>query len=205
MKINKKLILGTITAIVALSGCTSTGMGASSAPMSDAEKQSKRDAIVKMRDDTLEQLYAQKPAAREELQKSVGYGVFEASQINAVMVLESYGDGLLTDNQSHAQTFMKMDRLGTGPGVGYKSYRQVVIFKSKALFDKFHTIGADVSASADATVKIGGTGGSAIDNNLSFNPYLSVYQFTDTGVILQANWGGVAFRPYTELNEPAAK
>jgi hypothetical protein len=94
---------------------------------------------------------------------------------------------------------MAMKRAGTGPGAGYKDFRQVMVFKSRALFDQFKSVGADVSASADATAKLGGRG-SAIDGSVSFNPQLSVYQFTDSGLLLQANWGGLAYYPDSDLN-----
>jgi hypothetical protein len=92
-----------------------------------------------------------------------------------------------------------MKRAGTGPGVGYKKFRQLMVFKDRTLFDQFRKLGADVGASADATMKIGGKG-VAVDPNVSFNPKLSVYQITDRGALLQANWGGVAYAPDAELN-----
>jgi len=51
-------------------------------------------------------------------------------------------------------------------------------------------------------MKIGGTG-VAVDPNVSFNPLLSIYQITDSGALLQANWGGVAYLPDADLNPPA--
>ena len=39
-----------------------------------------------------------------------------------------------------------------------------------------------------------------LDGSTSFNPSLSVYQITDSGALLQANWGGVAYTPDSELN-----
>ena len=94
---------------------------------------------------------------------------------------------------------MKMTRAGTGPGVGYKKFRQLMVFKDRALFDNFRSLGADIGASADATMKIGGKG-VAVDPNVSFNPLLSIYQITDSGALLQANWGGVAYVPDADLN-----
>jgi len=63
-----------------------------------------------------------------------------------------------------------------------------------------HGFGADVGASADATFKTSGTKGLTLDGSTSFNPHLSVYQITDSGALLQANWGGVAYLPDGELN-----
>jgi lipid-binding SYLF domain-containing protein len=167
--------------------------------MSAAEVAKKRDALRKMRDDALEDIYATKPEIREELAKAVGYAVFDASQVNIVLFVGGLGGGVLVENGNGKETFMRMKRAGTGPGVGYKSFRQLMVFKDRSLFAKFRTLGADVGASADATMKIGDKG-VAVDPNVSFNPLLSIYQITDRGALLQANWGGVAYQPDPDLN-----
>ena len=154
-----------------------------------------------MRDKTLDELFAQKPETRDEVKKAVGYAVFDSSQINVLLFVGARGTGVLVDNATQANTFMLATRAGTGPGVGYKDFRQVMVFKNKEVFDQFRTLGADVAASADATMKLG-TAGSSADMSTSFNPYVSTYQFTDKGVLLQANWGGAAFVPYAQLNQP---
>ncbi|MQR01739.1 lipid-binding SYLF domain-containing protein [Glaciimonas soli] len=205
MKINKSLLLLSIS--ITLSGCSTIGssidaLTPTQPTLTAAQKDQKRAAILKVRDDTLAQLYTQKPETKNELQQAAGYGVFEGRQVNVLLVLGSLGDGVLVDNDSGQNTYMSLDKIGTGPGVGYKTYRQVVIFKSKKLLEKFRSIGADVSASADATAKIDGKGGSALDGSISFDPNLSVYQFTDQGVLLQANWGGVMYKPDAQLNTP---
>jgi lipid-binding SYLF domain-containing protein len=170
--------------------------------MSAADAAKKREAVLKMRDDALVDFYATKPEIKEELAKAIGYAVFDASQVNIVLFVGGLGGGVLVENGTGKQTFMKMTRAGTGPGVGYKKFRQLIVFKDRTLFDNFRTIGADIGASADATMKIGGTG-VAVDPNVSFNPLLSIYQITDSGALLQANWGGVAYLPDGDLNPPA--
>lgn len=170
--------------------------------LSAADAAKKREAVLKMRDDALVDFYATKPEIKEELAKAVGYAVFDASQVNIVLFVGGLGGGVLVENGTGKQTFMKMTRAGTGPGVGYKKFRQLIVFKDRTLFDNFRTIGADIGASADATMKIGGTG-VAVDPNVSFNPLLSIYQITDSGALLQANWGGVAYLPDTDLNPPS--
>jgi lipid-binding SYLF domain-containing protein len=197
-------VISTLIAIVLLAG---GGMGSASAAetsahkskMSAAEATKKRDALRKMRDDALEDFYATKPEIKDEVAKAAGYAVFDASQVNIVLFVGGLGGGVLVENGTGKETFMKMKRAGTGPGVGYKSFRQLMVFKDRSLFDTFRKLGADVGASADATMKIGGKG-VAVDPNVSFNPLLSIYQITDRGALLQANWGGVAYAPDADLN-----
>jgi len=200
---------GSIISILAVIGLFAGGGGISSAfgaepsasqsKMSAAEVTKKRDALRKIRDDALEDFYATKPEIKEELAKAVGYAVFDASQVNILLFVGGLGEGVLVENGTGKETFMKMTRAGTGPGIGYKSFRQLMVFKDRSLFDNFRKLGADMGASADATMKIGGKG-VAVDPNVSFNPLLSIYQITDRGALLQANWGGVAYSPDADLN-----
>lgn len=197
-----KIALG-VLATLALAGCASAPPAGSPpqarAGAPSAEVAKKRDERRKLRDETLEKLYADKPEVRDEIAKAEGYAVFDGTQLNLVLYVGASGSGILVDNKAGTETFMVMKRAGTGPGVGYKGYRQIMVFKTRALFDQFRTVGADVSASADATAKVGGKG-SSFDGSVSFNPQLSVYQITDRGLLLQANWGGVAYYPDSELN-----
>ena len=180
------------------------GLAACATPggKSSEEVAKRRATIQEMRDESLKVFYAANPNLRSELETAVGYGVFDASQVNLLLYVGAVGSGVLVDKEGK-ETFMLVTRAGTGPGLGYKTYRQLLVFKDKGLFDTFRTLGADVGASADATLKIGSGKGVSLDGSASFNPYLSVYQYTDSGVLLQANWGGVAYVPDEDLNKPA--
>ncbi len=199
----KAVLLFAAFGAAVLPGCSTTPP-AQSPPQTGAAKlaspqvEAKRAERRKLRDDTLAQLYEGKPEVRDEIAKAEGYAVFDGTQINLVLYVGASGQGILVD-KGGTETFMVMKRAGTGPGVGYKDYRQIIVFKSRALLEQFRTVGADVSASADATVKMGGKG-STLDGGVSFNPELSVYQITDSGLLLQANWGGVAYYPDSDLN-----
>jgi lipid-binding SYLF domain-containing protein len=183
-------------------GSTSGAAQDSAAPLAPEEAEKRRSEILAMRDKTLSELFAQKPQAREELQNAAGYAVFDSSQYNVVLLVGVHGRGVLVDNATQTPTFMRAARAGTGPGVGYKSFRQVMIFKNKSVLEQFRTVGADVSASANATAKLGSSGGTSADVATSFNPYITMYEMTDHGVLLQANWGGGAYLPDAQLNKP---
>jgi len=179
----------------------STGEGATrEGTKNDPKKKEKRRAIQGMRDRTLAQLYKTNPEAKAEVESAVGYAVFDATGINVILFVGVKGKGIAVENGSNKVTYMNMVRAGTGPGVGYKDYRMVFIFKSKTIFDQFTTLGMDAGASADATMKLGGQGKEAAYAS-SFNPSVKVYQITDKGLLLQANWGGTKFLKDSELNE----
>ena len=179
----------------------STGEGTSrEGTKEDPKKEEKRRAILGMRDRTLAQLYETNPEAKAEVESAVGYAVFDVTGINVILVVGVKGKGVAVENGSNKVTYTNMVRAGTGPGIGYKDYRIVLVFKNKSVFDRFITLGMDAGASADATMKLGGQGKEAAYAS-SFNPYVKVYQITDKGLLLQANWGGTKFLKDSELNE----
>jgi hypothetical protein len=176
---------------------------AGSSTMDPADRLAKQNKIRAMRDATLKRLYKSRPEAKAEIDKAEGYAVVDASQTNLLLLITSNGSGIVVDRNGRKETFLKMNKIGTGPGIGTKKYKQILVFKSRSLLEQFATVGADVAASADATLKReNGKQGLVLDGTVSFNPQLVVYQITDSGAMLQANWGGVAYLPDTELNAP---
>lgn len=174
---------------------------AATSSLSAADQAAKQLKIQQMRDETLARLIKSKPGLKDEIAKAEGYAVFDASQTNLVMLVTSKGGGVVVDNANQKETFMKMVKIGSGPGLGHKKFKQILVFKSRALLDQFVSIGADVSVSADASVKLSDERkGLVLDGAISLNPTLSVYQITDKGLMLQANWGGVGYLPDNDLN-----
>jgi hypothetical protein len=95
---------------------------------------------------------------------------------------------------------MTMLNAGTGPGVGYEDYRQVLVFSSETLFDQFITVGLNTSASANATIKVGKTD---VDESgaISLVPGVHLYQINEKGIDIQANWGGMKYFKDSHLNK----
>ncbi|HTR44458.1 MAG TPA: hypothetical protein VMH06_02020, partial [Thermodesulfovibrionales bacterium] len=180
----------------------SSGEGAApeGAKKDNPKNEEKRRAIQSMRDKTLAELYKTNPEAKSEVESAVGYAVFDASGVNVILLVGVKGKGIAVENGTGKTTYMNMMRAGTGPGIGYKDYRMIFIFQNKKVFDQFATVGMDAGASADATMKMGGEGKEAAYTK-SFNPYVKIYQITDKGLLLQANWGGTKFLKDKDLND----
>lgn len=177
-----------------LIACQTTPKAPESESLTREEVLERRQQILEMSESAITRLYGENPAARLEIESAVGYGVFDISTVNAVLLVGARGKGVIFENMSGKQTFMRAARAGTGPGVGYQRLYQVFVFKSEAALNQFKmgdSAGADVSASA--------TVGTAA-KQLSFNPYITVYQMSEKGFALQANWGGTAYLVDQELN-----
>ncbi len=167
--------------------------------LTPAELESKRQEILSMAEETLARLYKEHPKAEIEIKKAYGYGVFEGNSVNLIMYVAGKGVGVVYDNETQIPVYMDAIRLGTGPGVGFKSLHFVLIFANKLVFDQFTTVGLQVSASGDATLKVAGKGSGA-GKAISLVPGVSAYQLIDTGLVVQANWGATEFLKNPALN-----
>ena len=67
------------------------------------------------------------------------------------------------------------------------------------VYKQFTNLGLQVSASGDATIKIAGEGVGA-EKSISLVPGVKFYPLTDTGIVLQGNWGATEFIKDTNLN-----
>ena len=167
--------------------------------LTPAELESKRQEVLSMADETLERLYKEHPKAQTEIKNAYGYGVFEGQAVNLIMYVAGKGVGVVYDNKTQSPIYMNAFRIGTGPGIGYKSLHFVLIFENELVFDQFTTIGLQVSASGDASLKIAGKG-AGTGGAMSLVPGVSAYQLIDTGLVVQANWGATEFLKSPTLN-----
>lgn len=142
-----------------------------SGALSEKAKQEQRQAILKVRDQTLNQLYKLKPLTRTEIEQAAGYGVFEVNGLNAVLV-DAHGRGVVLERGGRA-TYMKLARTDIGPGTTVKPYWQVLVFRDPRQLSLFVAARpADVSRDASVTV----------------------YRLNERGVSTQADWGARYFR-----------
>jgi hypothetical protein len=161
--------------------------------LSPAEKDAERKVRLKLATDGLAKLYKLHPEAKKAVDKSAGYAVFDVSAIYAILFVGQKGKGVLFDNATKKPTYMLSNRAGTGPGVGKQRVYQVFVFKSKGAMEQFVLAGGtggDVSASYSA-----GKDGSV----RSFNPYIDIYQIPESGMAVQASWGGTVYSVDTQI------
>jgi lipid-binding SYLF domain-containing protein len=176
--------------LVLATACQSTDPSASAG--TGQGKAERRQQILRMRDATLERLYKENPEAKDVVAKGAGYAVFDATGVNVVLYVGGKGSGVLVDNATGKPVFMTMVRAGTGPGVGYKEFKQVIVFKTKGAMEMFASAGVDVSGSFDF--------GSLASQGQSFNPNFHMYTITEKGFTVQANWGGTKYFRDAELD-----
>lgn len=183
------LISISLTLTLLVNGCATTG---------SATPQQKRDAVLKMRDEVLTDLYKAKPSVRAQIATAPGYAVF--SNANIYLILASFGGGygVVKDNTNGRHTYMNMGEVGAGLGAGVKDFRLVFVFHKKEVLDRFVEHGWAFGGQADAAAKAGDKGG-AVGGEAIFDN-ITVYQLTEAGLALQATVKGTKYWKDSELN-----
>ena len=173
------------------------------APFADGgDKKSKEEQqaeVRKMKNEALADLYKDKPELKSRIQKAAGYGVFSNLGINVLLLSTARGAGVVVDNATGKETFMKVGSVGAGVGMGVKDFRVVFIFHDKEVLTNFVEKGLEFGGQADAAAKSDEKGGAA-EGKASVQTGMEIYQFTESGVALQATVQGTKYWKDKNLN-----
>ncbi|MCS3454601.1 lipid-binding SYLF domain-containing protein [Aeromonas rivuli] len=180
-----------IVAVLLLVGCAAKGD-------TPAEQ---RSNIQQMRQQTLATLYGQDAGIRQEVAKSKGYAVFTNVNNNLLVLSAGSGYGVLHDNRTGRDTYMRMATAGMGIGMGIKKFQALIIFNDVTALDRFITTGFDASAQADLAAKSADDGKVVVSEaaNADFQK-VKMYQLTEQGVAVQATMQGYKYWPDDDLN-----
>lgn len=180
-----------LLALIILTSCTISGFNSGT-------PEERRQAIQSMRQEVLTELYSIKPDTQAQLTNSAGYAVFSNASINLIIASFGGGVGVIHDNSSGADTYMRMGEIGLGIGAGVKDFRAIFVFHDSDALNRFLDVGISVGGQADAAAKAGdlgaAVGGEAIIDNIS------VYQLTQSGLALQATVKGTYYWKDSDLN-----
>lgn len=144
------------------------------------------------RDEALEDLYKIKPEAQDVIKKAQGYAVFTNFSMKILFVGSGNGRGLVHDNKTGQETFMRMIQAGVGLGLGIKDFRAVFVFDDRESMDKFINSGWSFGGGADAAVK-NEEAGAATSGAIAVAPGVRVYQLTENGLALSAMVSGTKY------------
>ena len=159
----------------------------------------KQDYVLKMRNETLRDLYEKQPSAKDHIRGSAGYAVFSSVGVKIFFFGSGNGFGVAHDNKTRKNTYMRMFTGGIGLGLGVKDYRLVIVFDNKVDLDKFIEEGWDFSGSAEASAKRYDDGGT-LSVAKSVNLDITMYTITKAGLSLEAMIEGTKFWKVDELN-----
>ena len=163
------------------------------------EMQQERADIRKMAKETLARLYKLQPSAQKAVSRSAGYGVFSNFGMKIFVAGSGRGKGIVFDNKSKKQTFMKMLELQAGLGLGVKKFRLVWVFENHKDVNAFINSGWELGGQTSAAAKRGDQGG-AFAGAMSVSPGVWVYQLTDDGLALELTAKGTKYYKDEDLN-----
>ena len=158
-----------------------------------------QEGIREMRSDVLKDLYKEKPGSKQEVEDSVAVAAFSSLGINLFMFSTARGGGIVRETKTGDETFMRMFSLGGGFGLGVKDFRVVFVFHTQTAFDNFLSAGWDFAAQTDAAAQAGEEGDTA-EAAATIVDGVSLYQFTENGLALQATLQGTKYYRDNDLN-----
>jgi lipid-binding SYLF domain-containing protein len=197
---------------------------------SDVEE--KKANVRKQRDEMLAEVYSSKPELRKTIANAAGYATFKNLNVNLLLLATANGYGMVVDNKTGNETFMRMASLGGGIGAGLKDVRVVFIFHDPKVMQQFVDKGWQFGGQADAAAKYEDTGvageaggkanisakqginagvageatGGLTDSTKgsareSTQGGMEIYQFTESGIALQATVSGTKYWKDGKLNQ----
>ncbi|MHC4619151.1 MAG: lipid-binding SYLF domain-containing protein [Planctomycetota bacterium] len=152
-----------------------------------------------MRKDTLAELYAEKPETKAKIANAPGHAAFSNVNVNLLLVSSGNGFGVVHDKAAGKDIYMKMQMIGVGFGAGVKDFRAVMIFKTPEALHAFAEKGWEWGGHADATAKSDDKG-DEVGLADEVTGHVEIYNFTKSGIALQATAAGTKYWKDDELN-----
>jgi lipid-binding SYLF domain-containing protein len=159
----------------------------------------KKTDIREMANETLSRLYKIQPSAKRAISKSAGYAVFSNFGMKIFFAGGGSGKGLVFDNKTKKQTFMKMVEIQAGLGLGAKKFKLVWVFENYKDVNEFINSGWELGGQTSAAAKLGDKGG-AFAGAMSVSPGIWLYQLTDDGLALELTAKGTKYYKDDDLN-----
>ena len=158
-----------------------------------------RDSILKMRDDTLAELYKAKPETKDKIAKAPGYAVFSTYGLTVIFVGGAGGKGVAVDNQTKKETFMEEGSASVGVGLGGTEVRTVFVFNDATALDNFVNKGWEFGTQGTLQAQTETKGGVTSDA-MSFSKSTDIYQLGKNGLMAQYTVAGTKFWKDKSLN-----
>jgi len=158
----------------------------------------RRNQVMMMHDNALDELYQRDPVAREKVENAAGHAAFSNIGTNLILVSTEGGYGVAVDHDTGEKTYMKMAGGGLGIGIGAKDTRLIFIFQSEFALREFQSGKWSAGADADAAAKVADEGGEQSGTIKTGD--VEIYTITKNGLALSATVSGTRFYRDNYLN-----
>ena len=167
--------------------------------IAEDKKEEKRQEIRSMAADNLERLYKVRPSVRARIESAAGYGVFSNFGMKIFVAGTGTGKGVVVNNKTNQETFMKMVEVQAGLGFGVKKFRVIFVFEQEQALNNFVNQGWEFSGQTTAALKVQDEGAS-FAGAVSVSPGVWMYQLTETGLAVEITGKGTKYYKDKKLN-----
>ena len=119
----------------------------------------KRQQVREMTREALAALYEVQPGARFAIDHAAGFGVFSTFGIKVFFAGGGTGSGVVVNNRTHRDTFMKMVKVQAGLRFGASKDRLIFVFETQNALRAFVNQGWDFSGQAALAAMVAEQGG----------------------------------------------
>jgi len=159
------------------------------------KQESKAMKIKESAKESLNELFADNPKAKELYKRSYGWAAFANLKI-AFGFSGGGGNGVAVVKETGEKTFMQMGTAGIGVGLGINKYDVIFLFQDSQTFDNFVNKGWQADAGATAAA-----GKAAADVATNFTNGMAIYQITEKGLMAFADIAGTKYWKNDKLNK----
>jgi lipid-binding SYLF domain-containing protein len=158
-----------------------------------------RQQVREMAQDALASLYEVAPGTSRVIERAAGYGVFSTFGLKLFFAGGTTGRGMIVNNRTHRQTFMKMLQLQGGLGFGVNQNRLIFVFTTQQALRNFIDQGWEFGGQANLSAMAGGQG-AMFSGAAAVSPGVYLYQLTNTGLSATITVSGTRYFKDPDLN-----
>ena len=158
-----------------------------------------RQQVREMSQGALAALVEIVPGARRAIDREAGFAVFSTFGIKLFFAGGTTGKGMVVNQRTHRQTFMKMVQVPGGLGYGVNHDRLIFVSMTENALRNFINQGWEFGGQANLSAMAGGQG-SMFSGAAAVSPADYLYQLTDTGLSATLTVSGTRFSKDADLN-----
>ena len=152
-----------------------------------------------MAQDGLATLYEVAPGTRRAIEHAAGYAVFSTFGVKLFFAGGTTGKGMVVNNRTQRQTFMKMVQVQGGLGFGVNQNRLIFVFTTEQALRNFIDQGWEFGGQANLSAMVGGQG-TQFSGAAAVSPGVYLYQLTNTGLSATITVSGTKYFKDADLN-----
>ena len=158
-----------------------------------------RIQVREMAHDALATLYETAPGTRRVIERAAGYAVFSTFGVKLFFAGGTTGKGVVVNQRTSRQTFMKMVQVQGGLGFGVNQNRLIFVFATESALNNFINQGWEFGGQANLSAMASGKG-AMMSGAAAVSPGVDLYQLTQPGLAATLTVGGTKFFKDADLN-----